>query len=711
MSDETTRHNCGTASIEPTGGILAGSYQTVTITYTVGALGMDDGSTLKIASHQISDAGPPQFTNPAADNYTAVRTDGDATISASFDPKGHVRPWKHAIKVDVKQGSLEEGDRIIVTLGETSGGSRGYQVQTFCGDNLRFRVLADLVRTGEFVELPDILSVELLPGAASSLTAVVPSTADPGKPVSLSVRAEDYWGNVATECDAKLTIQADNALNAPEEVELTDGIGTVTISAPNPGTYRISVADSDSDLSATSNALVCQNGDTDLYWGDIHGQSGETVGSGTIQEYFTFARDAAFLDFASHAANDFQITDEFWETIQETIHTFNDPGTFVTFLCYEWSANTPNGGDHNVYFRGDTAEIHRSSNWQVATGDSRHDGTYPIEELYDAYEDRDDVLIIPHQGGRPATLETFDPELTPFVEIASVWGVFEWFGQDALELGYHVGFVGGSDDHTGRPGTGPPDNTGKHNVTGGLMAAPLPSLTREALWDAFKNRRGYATTGARIYVQTTIGDDGMGDTVKATNPVEMTVDIRGTAPVQSVDLFRGSDLLESLEPSPGDEYVELRWSGAQSKARDKLVSWDGCLTVEGAEIKAIEEFGFDHPEQGVTDRTSTSLEWQAATTGNYQGVRLALSSNDAEITVETEPITTTFDVADARGGRRFEGGELRKQLEINLIGKSTDADVTTTFELPQPGAYYVRVRQTDGELAWSSPIKIENPTS
>lgn len=68
-----------------------------------------------------------------------------------------------------------------------------------------------------------------------------------------------------------------------------------------------------------------------------------------FEQYFDFARQRAFLDFIWHVGNDFQITDEFWERLQSVVSRNNASGEFVTFLGYEWSANTPNGGDHNGY--------------------------------------------------------------------------------------------------------------------------------------------------------------------------------------------------------------------------------------------------------------------------------------------------------------------------------------------------------------------------
>ena len=51
------------------------------------------------------------------------------------------------------------------------------------------------------------------------------------------------------------------------------------------------------------------------YWGDLHGQSGETVGTNPAESYFRYARDKAFVDIVGHQGNDFQITDAFWHEL------------------------------------------------------------------------------------------------------------------------------------------------------------------------------------------------------------------------------------------------------------------------------------------------------------------------------------------------------------------------------------------------------------
>jgi hypothetical protein len=43
-----------------------------------------------------------------------------------------------------------------------------------------------------------------------------------------------------------------------------------------------------------------------IYWGDMHGHTAHSDGKGSLDDYFTHARDVAKLDFdvVSHPAND-----------------------------------------------------------------------------------------------------------------------------------------------------------------------------------------------------------------------------------------------------------------------------------------------------------------------------------------------------------------------------------------------------------------------
>ncbi|WP_256302091.1 DUF3604 domain-containing protein, partial [Haloarchaeobius salinus] len=591
---EEKRTACGTIERNGPDEVTVGSYTTWELTYTAGELGMDDGSTLKVATSMTSDWGHPQFDDPTADHYCTVSTSGDATVKARFDPDGHTRPVKHAVVVDIFDGSLAPGETVTLTLGETSEGSLGIRTQTFPETEFVFIGLVDPFGTAEFVRLEDDLSVDIVPGSATALEAFARVR---DETVDISARAVDEWGNVSESYSSHIDVESETG-GVLASGDLTNGIAHATVETPETTAdeepFRFTV--SDGRFQATTNPVVPSN---PIRWGDPHGQSEETVGTGSVEEYFDFARDAAFLDFVSHVGNDFQITDEFWERLQGVVESANTPGEFVSFLGYEWSANTPNGGDHNVYFRDDSAEIVRSSYWQLED-DKRYRGLTSTSDLYDHYEGRDDVLIIPHLGGRPATIDDIDESLTPAFEITSVWGIFEWFATEAFEAGHSLGFVGGSDDHTGRPGASHPTNHPFFLIRGGLTGVPTKELTRDGLWNALQASQCYATTGARIHLDVDVDGASLGEHVTVDGTSEIDVSVAGTGPLTDVDLFRDGECIDSVDCTTGASRYEIRWFGTRPRVRDKVVDWSGGLTLDAGSFTDVEPFGFQHPEHGLT---------------------------------------------------------------------------------------------------------------
>src|SRR5690348_2062566 len=148
----------GRAWLTPAAEVVAGGWGTWTFTYEVGAYGYDERARLKIATRFASDWGPPQFTEPRARNYTTVRLETKsptAVASIAFEPRGMVRPWFKCLVVSVADGSLSPGDRIHVTLGDTTDGGPGSRAQTFRERGSEFRVFVDPFGTELYTPLPN----------------------------------------------------------------------------------------------------------------------------------------------------------------------------------------------------------------------------------------------------------------------------------------------------------------------------------------------------------------------------------------------------------------------------------------------------------------------------------------------------------------------------------------------------------------------------
>src|SRR5262249_14405544 len=145
---------------------------------------------------------------------------------------------------------------------------------------------------------------------------------------------------------------------------------------------------------------------------------------------------------------------------------------------------------------------------------------FPVTDLFAQLAGRDDVMLIPHIGGRYADIVGFhDPALEPVVEIYSDWGRFEWLLEDAIRQGYKVGVVANSDGHKGRPGAALP-GAWTLGAYGGLTCVRAEPLTREAVFDAIKARRCYGVTAAqRIHIELAVNGLPMGAAGRTEGPV------------------------------------------------------------------------------------------------------------------------------------------------------------------------------------------------
>ncbi|MCK5805165.1 MAG: DUF3604 domain-containing protein, partial [Lentisphaeria bacterium] len=334
-----TDFELGSAEITPTDAVAAGSNRTIVFTYTAGHP-IDDSGYVKIAFQQVCDFGEPQFDDPTAPNYCTVSTTGDCRIFPRYDPKGNLRPWSKALYLQIRFGYLDEGDQIRVVFGDQTGGSPGWRVQSFCEQRFVFRTFVDPIATYSFKELPSSPWFEIVAGAPVRAVCIAPAQVTVAQPFRYHLKLEDLWGNPIAE---------------PRPIE-HPGFETADIKV-------MTATDPDTGLSAQSNPVevVADATGPGRFWADFHGQSEETIGTNPIEHYFRFGRDFALLDILGHQGNDFQVTDMFWKKINRLADETCVPGRFVTFPGYEWSANTPLGGDRNVYFNGPGGKITRSS--------------------------------------------------------------------------------------------------------------------------------------------------------------------------------------------------------------------------------------------------------------------------------------------------------------------------------------------------------------
>jgi hypothetical protein len=731
MPIKTDPHHVGRAWLTPDGPVVAGQYGTWTLVYEVGAYGYDERARLKIAWRFASDWGTPQFTDPRGANYTTVRletTCATAVAQIGFEPRGQVRPWFKTLVVSVADGSLYPGDRIWITVGDTSGGGPGSRAQTFRERDCEWRVFVDPFGTELYAVLDASPTVDVVGGTFHRLVAVAPTTVRPGDSFDALVKAEDVWGNPCERFEGTIALVAVGTPveGLPPSVAFASG----EVAVARLGNLRLRAAGEETRIAAAhgthrveSNLIRALGaGEPKTFWGDLHGQTRATVGTGTIEEYFAFGRDVALLDMMCHQANDFQVTEEEWQRLRREIDRFHADGRCVIFVGYEWSGMTPGGGDRNVMYRGDVASLHRSSHAEVDDMRDAATDCFPVTELFGQLAGRDDVLLIPHIGGRYADIIGFhDPRLEPVVEIYSDWGRFEWLLEDALRSGYRVGFVANSDGHKGRPGASHP-GASTFGAYGGLTCVLAESLTRDAVFEAIRRRRCYGVTAAqRIHVELAVNGLPMGSEARASGAVTIRGRVVGTGDLERVDVFRGLEILRTVSPYraadvEGSPRYRVAWAGSRVRGRDRLTRWDGSLELSAGRILGAVPFAMENPEKGITGRSATRLAWISNTTGDDDGVDLTVDAPpEAILRFRTPVIDLDARVGDLADGatRTFPAGGIDLRVfmrRLPVSGFTRELVIDHTDAAPPRGvcaAYWVRVTQEDGAQAWTSPVYLD----
>ena len=472
-----------------------------------------------------------------------------------------------------------------------------------------------------------------------------------------------------------------------------------------------------------------------MLWGETHGHTAFAEGQGSPSAFFTYATEDARLDFATLSEHDIWLDDAEWRELQRLTRESSAPGEFVGILGYEWTAFPNRGGHHNVFFRDPRKRARRRADRATAsristavstsaTGPSRC-WSFPTPTW-------------------PATGTQSDAELERLVELYSVHGSFEWYANKYLQNGFQVGFVAAADDHLAKPGLAPPPLSSV-SQPGGLAAVFAPAATTDAVFDALRNLRSYATSGQRILLGATLNGHDMG-TRQAARAIAARSRRRSPAPRPSIAstscATARSSTRAAISPRSSSSRSALQVAfesssevfGAVDNPRGYRV-WRGTLEVEGARLTGVRRTGLDNP---LRDR----FEWDPAkpqtvrfsilTRGRADSILLDLDGAGAqtrlhfqlEATKETGAASTRrplHDVPAADFTLTLDGLEKgRLEHEMPPVGEHVDR---VSLQVVNPDApldqklqytdldakgdgdyYYVRVTQLDGARAWSSPF-------
>ena len=490
-----------------------------------------------------------------------------------------------------------------------------------------------------------------------------------------------------------------------------------------------------------------------VYFGDLHNHSNVGYARGSMERAFEIARE--HLDFfaftphgywhdighyENHIENKwlagFEVTRKRWPEVLAQVRKYDEPGVFVPIAGFEWHSTSL--GDYHILFPGLDAEYVRFDDLREFQQFARTRG----------------AIMIPHHpanrlGHRGAHLKHLDPKVSPVIEIFSEWGCAEhdrapspyvrhteggrWTRntlQHFLAQGHRLGVIASTDDHLGFPGA----------YREGLAAVMAKELTREAIFDALRNRRCYAVSGDRIRLGFRLNGRLMGQEIPFTRDRELAVDVTGWDQVDRVEIVKNNRVLHRHFPmdrvptaaswqQPVLVRFEYGWGPWPALDMTRVCDWDVTITVEGGRIEGLQPCFTSGPldearRDRIVARSDRHVRVQSFTALRQQledvsqkGIVLSVRGGpETRVKVSLEApthvsLTQTFQQLAASNEMLFTGDFPKESAMLHRLVFAdhyrTRYTVDDTDDGREVNWYYVRVVQANGQHAWSSPIWVQ----
>lgn len=502
---------------------------------------------------------------------------------------------------------------------------------------------------------------------------------------------------------------------------------------------------------------------TQPLWADLHNHNDVGYGTGSLEralaiaqqrlDVWAFTAHGYWFDMPGNADDPavkrhmagFRRVRDLWPTVLATFEGASHPGRFIAMAGFEW--HSTNYGDLHVLVPDRLAEL--------------PEGAMLPAELR-SWARQNNALLIPHHlayppGARGVNWDEIDDELSPVAEVFSEHGASEgddipwpmdghsmsprstlntW--REGLRRGLRLGAVASTDNHEGCPGA----------YSEGLTGLWAKEFNQKAVLQALRQRRCFAVTGDRIVLDWSCLDAPMG----------ATTELRGTVlPVRChvvcwdeldcIDLFLNGCLWKRWTPG-----VNLAPVTAQPQAVQRVVlrerwgwgrmgetnvhHWEGYTRVIGGQILATMPGFASVPPGGGSDGAMTrmaenEISWSSRTSRSYPQPydQIAL---EIEGTPDTRLYTVISCQSDSGQWRRecvTTLGELAlASREVHMAApplsptfqwtralprRTCVAEVIDNLSLPddraaeKPLYLYMRVRQRNGQMAWTSPIWLQ----
>jgi hypothetical protein len=243
---------------------------------------------------------------------------------------------------------------------------------------------------------------------------------------------------------------------------------------------------------------------------------------------------------------------EVWRAFKDVWRAFDQPGRFVSLPSAE--CGTPPDGSHRHWFLPDVEHLPPIfCEDRAAAADPVLRAKFDPHTIY--CEDYRALYRVVHELGGFVHGHFH----THFYEGETLAEIYQKQVKDtdveeakinrALRQGARMGIVGGSDTHDSRPANPFPEPGGPSRPAG-LTGVWAERLDRGALFEAFKQRRCYATTGQRLLLDFRVNGTWMGAQAApdGAGRYEFAAEILGTAEIDLAELMVNGSVARTYVP-------------------------------------------------------------------------------------------------------------------------------------------------------------------
>jgi hypothetical protein len=352
-----------------------------------------------------------------------------------------------------------------------------------------------------------------------------------------------------------------------------------------------------------------------LIYGNLHEHSNSSNcwpagNDGSLHEDYRFGMFSEGYDFfgmTDHAGSTSEIH---WRKNLRLADFYNESEKFVAIPAVEWTLQSDpdlddiqhGAGHYNIIFAStEDAEKYIRNKHEIYC--PRTPESYIAPSLWKMLDEKEiRCITIPHHTAdkvHPLDWNVTDHRYVTTVEIFQCRGNNEYPGcpreknlsrhtpthhkrayiDYALkEKKYKIGFIA----------------SGDHNNMGiGVAALWVKEISREGILEALQNRRTFATTGDKMFIDLQVNDFPMGSVIRIKKLPELTLEVLAQYPLEKIEILRNSQVIHKFDidddvlefkqrysdPSYKNE-VHVLYYYVRATQKNKAIAWSSPLWVE-----------------------------------------------------------------------------------------------------------------------------------